>query len=106
MPTALSGSGHVTEDLSCSFCGKDQLAVGKLIASAREPRRIYICDECIAVCSQVSEQKEDPIVGNPLLSEFLEAAEQWFSAEARNLDASQHLSRMREIARLMFARRS
>ena len=95
------GGGHITEDLACSFCGKNRSIVGKLVASAKDPR-VYICDQCIAVCSQVSEQKEDPIIGNPLLSEFLEAAEQWFSAVERDLDATQQLSRMRGIARLMF----
>ena len=35
-----------TEDLHCSFCGKSQNEVKKLIAG----RNVFICDECIEVC--------------------------------------------------------
>lgn len=68
---------HRAEDPRCSFCGKDQNAVGKLVSNASEYHRVYICEECIAVCAQISQEKEDPFFGNPLLSEFLDSAEQW-----------------------------
>jgi ATP-dependent Clp protease ATP-binding subunit ClpX len=48
---------------SCSFCGKTQDDVAKLIANSPSvSARAYICDECIFVCHSVlSDQKlEDP----------------------------------------------
>lgn len=44
------------ETLRCSFCHKTQDAVGKLIASAGDHPRAYICDECVAVCNSILEQ--------------------------------------------------
>src|SRR3989338_4000246 len=35
--------------LSCSFCGKSQKEVRKLIAGPT----VYICDECIALCNDI-----------------------------------------------------
>ena len=35
--------------LCCSFCGKSQSEVKKLIAG----RGVYICDECIQVCISI-----------------------------------------------------
>ena len=35
--------------LSCSFCGKTQKQVVKLIAGPG----VYICDECIALCIEI-----------------------------------------------------
>ena len=35
--------------LHCSFCGKSQNEVKKLIAG----RGVYICDECIDVCTSI-----------------------------------------------------
>ncbi|MBO7363533.1 MAG: ATP-dependent Clp protease ATP-binding subunit ClpX, partial [Lachnospiraceae bacterium] len=41
----------------CSFCGKPQTMVMKLIAG---PDNIYICDECVAVCaSMIDDEFED-----------------------------------------------
>lgn len=36
----------------CSFCGKSQDQVRKLIAG---PKGVYICDECIEVCTEIME---------------------------------------------------
>ena len=36
-------------DLSCSFCGKSQKEVKKLIAGPT----VYICDECIELCNDI-----------------------------------------------------
>jgi uncharacterized Zn finger protein len=41
-------------DLHCSFCGKSQETVGKLISSPNDPRA-YICDECVTVCASILE---------------------------------------------------
>ncbi len=50
-------------DLVCSFCGKSQDEVKKLIAGPS----VYICDECIELCNEIIEeeyQKEES--GGPL----------------------------------------
>ena len=36
-------------DLACSFCGKSQKQVKKLIAGPG----VYICDECIDLCNEI-----------------------------------------------------
>lgn len=43
------------ESLRCSFCHKSQDAVGKLISSPSDYPRVYICDECVAVCNSILE---------------------------------------------------
>lgn len=40
---------------SCSFCGKSQLEVDRLIAG---PDGIFICDRCVQVCNQALSQTE------------------------------------------------
>lgn len=40
--------------ICCSFCGKAQDEVRKLIAG---PNGIYICDECIEICSEIIEEE-------------------------------------------------
>ncbi|MEE1314209.1 MAG: ATP-dependent Clp protease ATP-binding subunit ClpX [Faecalimonas sp.] len=42
------------EIVRCSFCGKTQAQVQKLIAG---PNGAYICDECIEVCSEIIEEE-------------------------------------------------
>jgi len=37
-------------DYLCSFCGKAQAQVRRLIAG---PDRVFICDECVALCDQI-----------------------------------------------------
>ena len=39
--------------LSCSFCGKTQRQVTKLIAGPG----VYICDECVDLCNDIIEQE-------------------------------------------------
>jgi ATP-dependent Clp protease ATP-binding subunit ClpX len=39
--------------LKCSFCGKDQDAVRKLVAGPG----VYICDECIELCNEIIEEE-------------------------------------------------
>jgi ATP-dependent Clp protease ATP-binding subunit ClpX len=41
-----------TEKLVCSFCGKDQDMVKKLVAGPG----VYICDECIELCNDILEE--------------------------------------------------
>src|SRR5699024_7716489 len=39
--------------LKCSFCGKSQKQVRKLIAGPG----VYICDECIELCNEIIEEE-------------------------------------------------
>ncbi|PZL36444.1 ATP-dependent Clp protease ATP-binding subunit ClpX [Staphylococcus aureus] len=41
------------ENLKCSFCGKDQDQVKKLVAGSC----VYICNECIELCSEIVEEE-------------------------------------------------
>ncbi len=41
------------DNLFCSFCGKNQQEVKKLIAGPA----VYICDECIQLCSEIIEEE-------------------------------------------------
>lgn len=41
------------ENLKCSFCGKDQDQVKKLVAVSG----VYICNECIELCSEIVEEE-------------------------------------------------
>ena len=43
----------LNDNLFCSFCGKNQKEVQKLIAG----RAVYICDECIQLCSEIIEEE-------------------------------------------------
>ena len=42
-------NGHKDDQICCSFCGKSQSEVKKLVAG----RGVYICDECIDVCISI-----------------------------------------------------
>ena len=45
--------GESVDLLKCSFCGKSQKQVRKLIAGPR----VYICDECIELCNEIIEEE-------------------------------------------------
>ena len=53
----------MTRRLRCSFCGKTQDQVRKLIAG---PNGAYICDECVDVCAEIidEELENDEFDGN------------------------------------------
>ena len=46
--------GEGGELLKCSFCGKSQKQVKRLIAGPA----VYICDECIELCNEIMEEEE------------------------------------------------
>src|SRR6266850_8261709 len=52
---------HHHGNLSCSFCGKGQREVRKLIAGPT----VYICDECIRLCNDIiaEEKLKDHALG-------------------------------------------
>ncbi|MEI6591530.1 MAG: ClpX C4-type zinc finger protein, partial [Actinomycetes bacterium] len=45
--------GESSDLLKCSFCGKSQKQVRKLIAGPG----VYICDECIELCNEIIEEE-------------------------------------------------
>ena len=64
----------VNENLFCSFCGKNQKEVTKLIAGPA----VYICDECIKLCGEIIEEeieieKEEGAQGKLLLPKEIKA---------------------------------
>jgi ATP-dependent Clp protease ATP-binding subunit ClpX len=52
MPAKGSGSSRVT--YNCSFCGKNQDQVRRLIAG---PGAVYICDECVELCREIIQEE-------------------------------------------------
>jgi ATP-dependent Clp protease ATP-binding subunit ClpX len=63
----MSRNSDSNEDLLCSFCGKSQDEVKKLIAGPS----VYICDECIQLCNEIiaeeySQDTEDGTAGHIL----------------------------------------
>ena len=44
------------DKIRCSFCGKGQKQVRKLIAG---PNGAYICDECVEICQEIIEEELD-----------------------------------------------
>lgn len=53
----MNNDTHDDRGLSCvcSFCGKSQEEVGKLIAGPN----VYICDECIALCNEIMTESSE-----------------------------------------------
>ena len=54
------------EELKCSFCGKSEHVVRKLIAG----KGVYICDSCVELCNEILQRdrdEEDDIVGTDKL---------------------------------------
>jgi ATP-dependent Clp protease ATP-binding subunit ClpX len=47
------------DNLFCSFCGKNQKEVKKLIAGPA----VYICDECIQLCSEIIDEETEKEAG-------------------------------------------
>ena len=51
-------------ELRCSFCGKSQKEVKKLIAGPSA----YICDECVSLCNEILEEENEQEEEQPLHS--------------------------------------
>jgi hypothetical protein len=98
---ALVPAGIVSEPtytLYCSFCGKSQREVRKLIAGPT----VFICDECVALCNDIVENEEilqlfaaDSENGNqshPTASLYQQSTEQLMSDVER---AKRHAGRWR-----------
>lgn len=78
------GNGS-SEDLLCSFCGKSQDEVKKLIAGPS----VYICDECIQLCNEIiaeeysEESKDEAAAKLPKPSEIKEILDQYVIEQDR-----------------------
>ena len=59
----MSENQETDKKLFCSFCGKNQSEVKKLIAGPS----VYICDECVSLCNDII--KEDLAEANQESSE-------------------------------------
>ena len=46
-------ANHDDTRLKCSFCGKTQDQVKKLIAGPE----VYICDECVELCNEILDEE-------------------------------------------------
>ena len=100
--------------LCCSFCGKSQDWVSKLISSPSDNPRAYICDECITVCASILEDgrhqhptvsgtplnvdEKHPLLTHRMTSSLLSAIEHWIRHESLGVDASHELGKVRKIA--------
>lgn len=51
------------QTLRCSFCNKNQDQVRKLIAG---PGNVFICDECVEICSEIIDEEFDDIVDSDI----------------------------------------
>jgi len=60
----LSRKEHHHGNLSCSFCGKGQREVRKLIAGPT----VYICDECIRLCNDIIAEEAERDDSRPAVS--------------------------------------
>ena len=54
------------KQLKCSFCGKTQEQVRRLVAGPG----VYICDECIELCSEIIEEEFDDIRSDAEISDI------------------------------------
>jgi ATP-dependent Clp protease ATP-binding subunit ClpX len=52
----MAGRMNLNDKVRCSFCGKPQEQVHKLISG---PNGIYICDACIDICNEIIEEEHD-----------------------------------------------
>ena len=46
-----------SKPFACSFCGKDNAAVKRLIAG---PNGVFICDACVGLCNEILERHKQP----------------------------------------------
>ena len=60
--------------ISCSFCGRTEDAVEKLISGPN----VYICDKCVHLCSSILEKKQQQktqAAGEPFAVKLLKPKE-------------------------------
>src|SRR3546814_13304070 len=77
-------SGDSSKILYCSFCGKSQHEVRKLIAGPS----VFICDECVELCNDIireelEEKAQSARSSLPKPQEILEVLDQYVIGQAR-----------------------
>ena len=82
--TKLSGGGDSKSTLYCSFCGKSQHEVRKLIAGPT----VFICDECVELCNDIiREETKSALVktrdGVPTPSEIYKVLDDYVIGQQR-----------------------
>jgi hypothetical protein len=99
--------------LHCSFCGKSQDVVGKLISSPSDYPRAYICDECVEKYTPEEQRflSSAPValpnrpshclMCHPDALQLLAAIERWALAERERGDSDAELAELRRMARAM-----
>ena len=101
-----------TETRHCSFCGKTQDAVGKLISSPSDFPRAYICDECVQKYAPEEQQyPSEPValpnrpshclMCHPDALQLLAAIERWALAERERGDSDSELAEVRRMVLAM-----
>ncbi len=74
----MSNDNNKTKNVKCSFCGKSQENVKKIIAGPG----VYICDECIGVCQEIIED------------EFYEPDEEVEKVEVQKIPTPEEISKI------------
>lgn len=62
----MTSKKKTSEKLHCSFCGKEQDVVKRLVAGPG----VYICDECIELCNEIIAEETDQDVSDSPLEEL------------------------------------
>src|SRR5438105_7816595 len=83
----MAGSKNPRVQYRCSFCGKSQEQVHRLIAG---PGGVYICDECIDLCREIIEEEQStptnqrlPITKIPTPKRIMEQLNQYVIGQER-----------------------
>ena len=99
--------------LHCSFCGKSQDIVGKLISSPSDYPRAYICDECVqrytpeeqqCLLSRPGAMPNRPshcLMCHPDALQLLAAIVRWALADRERRDSDPELAEVRRMALAM-----
>ena len=78
--------------LNCSFCGKSQHQVAKLVAGPG----VYICNECIDLCNQIITDEQSPLADRDV-DNLLAMAGSVFASQGRQLTELVKILRQREV---------
>jgi len=105
--------------MECSFCHKSQAVVRRLVSNPSDFRtRVYICDECITLCTYILEDDTDrfahdpvdidshkrpAVLDNPLTLPFLRCVERWIKLESSGADCVTEFEGLRSAAVRLFA---
>jgi len=79
-PSSTEGDSASQKTLYCSFCGKSQHEVRKLIAGPT----VFICDECVSLCDDIIDREDEQGILNLLKGD----------ADSGHQAALEHLHRM------------